>query len=521
MVSVEKLGPASVNIEDRRGVTLPNVWDSSTSDKLMWTAGHLGAAGVAIAIDDVLRWDWRDLRARMPSLPSGPAQAATIRSAGRLLGRLLPGIGAGFTALWVWEILNQHTPPIKDGVKVGPPVGAPNYMPPGWALWEERDVGPPENWEWNSFNIGANYKTANLAPGTWWDGVGGWNQALGFPGPPSPKEIGIQYKPNIGPAFISSGKQKWVYTGTGAGSTTGTVSDVHPSQRYKDRDKAWPLNPAVVPSIAPSLVAPAARAHPQVMPIPQRHIWRVAAVSAAEPLIERISVSPPPVVIPRPGEVPGYIPQRPPIAWNPNAPQIVYSPTKAGFVYEPNDHRYEPPAKNTVEKKYSTSHQVAKKIFGLLTESHDAISSFHKALPKDCRRARTWRDSQGKWHRALASSMLRDIKNCAGHLNVEKALIYLAANQLQDLAIGVTSRWLNSRHFAVLRSGTPYGLGTRVSKPGQAAEGHWSSVITDAGDAVADWFGRNFQQIPRSTEPIPVLRHVRSRRRVYRSRNKK
>jgi hypothetical protein len=105
-------------------------------------------------------------------------------------------------------------------------------------------------------------------------------------------------------------------------------------------------------------------------------------------------------------------------------------------------------------------YQAVGKVFGGLTEVGDAIDAIWRALPPECRRPRA--DSKGmrRWQ-----WQLQDLGRCWKHVDIEKAVWNLIANQIEDAVIGKTSKALDKRTMAVSRAPV-YGLGTRVSGAG-------------------------------------------------------
>lgn len=499
-MEIEKL-PPSTRIEDRRG----QVWnqpDTGWRDAVV-TLGAMGGfaflqEATKLAMDGGT-WE------HFPR----PSTASAYRVAGRFITRMVPWISAAELAVVLWEINHRRNDTLKETAKAGPAPGAPNYVPPGWYLYEERDMGPPENWVWNQFNPGANLATTSLVPGVWRDGVGGvWTRTWDFPSAPGvPKEMGIQFLPFTGPAFVSSGKQKWVYDGASPGSTISYYGDVI---EWEPPQELWKVQPDVVPTILPDITNPAQRQR-QAVPIPQRDLWRFPRWKREfGDLVYRQSVSPPPTRPADPGvatptdEAPITEPQRPPRPRVPprgSADDVIFTPDGhvSTITRGRNSHRFLPaPPKAREVKLRANTRRLAYKILSALTEFHDFVGAVHKALPKRCKKSRTWRDKEGKWHRALVTSMARDIYNCAGDINIQRAIINVVANSLQDLAVGHANRAANERTGMLGSSLGVQGLGTRVSRASSNDSGHWSKPITDAGDWIGSqspgWTPRDIQQ---------------------------
>lgn len=143
-------------------------------------------------------------------------------------------------------------------------------------------------------------------------------------------------------------------------------------------------------------------------------------------------------------------------------PDLVVRPSGEGTI-EPPSHVYEKPKSGQREVKLkSNTRTTAWRIFSALTETDDFVRSLHKALPKSCQRSRDWKDKSGKFHRKLASSMLRDLHACMGHLNVIEAMKNVVLNEIQDRLIGQSAQFLNKRTADMFGTTGIQGAATRL-----------------------------------------------------------
>lgn len=178
---------------------------------------------------------------------------------------------------------------------------------------------------------------------------------------------------------------------------------------------------------------------------------------------------------------------------------------------DPPSHRYKPAGPGMTEIKLrSTTKTFWWRLLGKFTETDDFVRSLHKSLPKECQRARDWKDKSGKFHRKLMSSMLRDIKACAGHMNIVEAFKNVAIDQLQDLAIGKSQQALNKASRALFGTTGVQGAGTRLGKAQEGSEAHWGKVFSELGELLPPVKGATYAAMAGGGK-APDLRHRRPR----------
>lgn len=442
-----------------------------------------------------------DNRPRLPSTRAGPARASVGRLLGALARRLVPGIAAVELAILFWEWrrnFNYH--PQGVAFRNVPPTD-PAYMPLGYRfetstnLYGPYPAPPLTSAQWNTVLAGNPYAFTNGAPYSppltfWANGTSGLAPQSATI---NPAWVYVVKGPRPTPSDMY-GAEIWIKDPAGQGSLERGAIDI---VEWYPPSWSWPLDPLALPSIAPMTAPFEVPLGQPVLPVPQRLIRPLHRMPPGD-LIERETGPEPARRIrpkwPRPRPWPREWPldrprQRPDPrpTQGPWKPPLQWDITERGVVSTP--HKFEPAPDSTRELKLRTRYaQVFKKGMNIFTESNDAISAVHKAMPKRCRKSRTWRGADGKWHRARTDAMLRDIKNCAGDINVIKALANVVFNQIQDRAVGMSNRALNDRTGGVFgRSVSGQGLGTGLSHAQAGSDGHWSTGITDVGD----WFGRS------------------------------
>lgn len=136
---------------------------------------------------------------------------------------------------------------------------------------------------------------------------------------------------------------------------------------------------------------------------------------------------------------------------------LVFSPGQPVTVQETTHARQLPPA-GVKERKYiAHSAGLARKIWiaaRVVTESIDAMREVHRALPENMRTKN-----------ARPQVLARELWANFDHVDWEKAVKYLIANEMEDQAIGRTSRLFNNRTESAF--GSRYigqGLGTKLNK---------------------------------------------------------
>lgn len=488
-MEIDKFRP-STNIDDRRWQEW-NQPDTGWADALI--AMGLASAGAflrdaAIVVKEGMAWE------HFPR----PSQAAAYRVAGKFILRMVPWISAAELVVVLWELNHRRNDAIKANSKSGIGPAQRGYVPPGYTMtWENPNppaagltVGDPNDgrmFRWDS--------TVYPVP------VDGYSYATMQPLylPPRAEDQFLRVKSVFDypyPGGFAWHWRRWVYDGVGPGSLKVGFIQIN---EWDPPQEMWRVHPDVVPTVMPDVSNPAERQRaPRQVPLRDR--WKFPYWKREfGDLIYRESVSPPATrpdtdegVAPD-APSPNPIPQRPPRPFVPPRGQdddVVFVPVEGSpetqVGYQRNSHTYQPAPVRTREVKLrANTRTLAYRILNVMTETHDFISAVHKALPKRCRRSRSWKDKDGKWRRALASSMMRDIYNCAGDLNIQKAIIYVVANGLQDLAVGRLNRALNERSGLLGGTTGIQGYGTRVGKGLGESDWHWSQLITDAGDWVA------------------------------------
>lgn len=254
----------------------------------------------------------------------------------------------------------------------------------------------------------------------------------------------------------------WIYDGVGPGTQSPAIA------RFRAPEEATPdaeRIPETLPDIVPPLM-PLSRTLPSVRPF--------------GPFTGRLddpvsSVGPAPA--PRPSPAPAPDPVSDPDPWT----ETVIPPSGGPPYDRGTTHVFKPPPVYRKEVKLKAPLRgLIRHLVNWFTESADAVTAIHKALPPKCRRARTWVGKDGTWHRARVDSMLRDIANCADHLDVNKAIKNLLANVLQDTLIGVVNQRVNHATGPLGgRSGQAYG--TRIGHAQDVAGGgDWTQPLVDA-----------------------------------------
>lgn len=153
----------------------------------------------------------------------------------------------------------------------------------------------------------------------------------------------------------------------------------------------------------------------------------------------------------------------------------------------PTDHRWSKPRPGKREAKVMANNRAAALlVFGAVTEFGDFVGAIHDALPKEARRSRTWRDKDGKWHRARIDSQLRDIYANLDKVDWYEALVNLVANEVEDRLIGKVNRQANKLTRQLGDRYLGQGVGTRISHILDTAQGSPVQIISDVVDTVAD-----------------------------------
>lgn len=116
------------------------------------------------------------------------------------------------------------------------------------------------------------------------------------------------------------------------------------------------------------------------------------------------------------------------------------------------------------------------------------------------------------------SSMLRDIKNCAAHLNIVEAMKNVVLDELQDMAIGKSQQALNKASRALFGTTGIQGAGTRLGSAQEGSEAHWGAIFGDLGRQLTSPKGATYAAITGGGK-APELRHRRPRTRSRRDPN--
>jgi len=368
---------------------------------------------------------------------------------------------------------------------IGIPPGAVYPPPPGsgWTIVQGNYVPNNTNaGEWKVLGWHEYLASVTPGPGGDWAGVGPVPPDMtDYPEAPTTWEAATIVK------LANSWNTATVWAWDGVSPAPGGTSEVSPYDPVKSPTRWTGVIPQVFPDFGPFDVGPEDEVHAR----PKRAL-------KYPPAWPNISVSPgdwtkpddetetprfpfPDLVVKHPH--PHFDP--PPVVGDPDGPDVVV--TGGGSYTNPPGHTFAPPKHRTKEIKVKPKYPLAFRVgMSALTESHDFIMSLHKALPKKCRKSRTWQDKDGKWHRALASSMLRDIYNCAGRMNVGLAVANLIGNQVQDYVIGKVNRTVNAQTGRLF--GSRYrqqGVATRIGHAQGAAEaGGWAPDLTHTYEQV-------------------------------------
>lgn len=108
--------------------------------------------------------------------------------------------------------------------------------------------------------------------------------------------------------------------------------------------------------------------------------------------------------------------------------------------FTPSDHQWRNIAGRREKKVKMNPGGMFRALMGAFTETADFIEAIHGALPKHLQRSRTWKGADGKWHRKLVSSMMRDLVNNWEKVDITQAMRNVVANEIQDQMIGMMAR---------------------------------------------------------------------------------
>lgn len=165
---------------------------------------------------------------------------------------------------------------------------------------------------------------------------------------------------------------------------------------------------------------------------------------------------------------------------------IVFDPGYVPVVAEPPV-KERPPEKRTKEKKFAVSKDLA--IFGLITESMDAISALYKALPW-CVRPVGF---------VGPDKMAKAIYDELEYIDWQKAITNLVANQVEDAVIGRIESKLQEMSVT---TGLNIGWGTAIRRAQAKPAGtEYSEPFERAAAAIAN---TGFQVVMPNYAPKPV-----------------
>lgn len=285
--------------------------------------------------------------------------------------------------------------------------------------------------------------------------------------------------------------QKYVTAGSAAPTPSDYTAPVSIAPLYLSNDDPFnPLIPGIIRGVDPDSVAPNARSGaPQaiphsLLPLRQQNPDRIpgyrweAGNKAPSANTRDLSA----YFFPRSelSDLSDVAPNRPVL----NDGEVVSGPTivvdDRSAVHKIDNpakqpHPVHPPPKNTRTNK--TKERKARiyvngRVFGLLghlTEGIDLIKALHDALPYQCRKSRYW-DAKAHRHRWSKTShkpqrMLADIYKCYEHMDMQKALHNVIANQVDDWLygkVGSKQAKANRLHNRVIGFGAG-GTNQRVS----------------------------------------------------------
>ncbi|MEM2002802.1 MAG: hypothetical protein QXT77_09175, partial [Candidatus Methanomethylicaceae archaeon] len=165
---------------------------------------------------------------------------------------------------------------------------------------------------------------------------------------------------------------------------------------------------------------------------------------------------------------------------------VIADPGMVPVVYE-QAHVDEPPPRKTKEKKFAVSKDLA--IFGIITESMDAISALYKALPW-CVRPVGF---------VGPDKMAKAIYDELEYIDWQKAITNLVANQVEDAVIGRIESKLQEM---AVTTGLNVGWGTAIRRAQATPAGtEYSEPFERAARAIAN---TGFQVVMPNYSPKPV-----------------